>query len=159
LLLVGCTSPEPGKDAQQQSADAITINRQDLKLLMASSRGDTPAMQAALKAGANVNCSIDGLGTPITMAGMSKNPGAVQFLLDQGANVNTADSEGYTALINAVISNDENTVELLVSKGADVNSPADLVINGRKARMTPLLIAQARDYKQIVKLLTDAGAK
>lgn len=126
---------------------------------MASSRGDTPRMQAALKAGANVNCSIEGLGTPITMAGMSQNPGAVQFLLDQGANVNTADSEGYTALINAVISNDENTVQLLISRGADVNSPAQLIINGQKAPMTPLSIAKGRRFDAIVKLLTDAGAK
>ncbi|MGH9961488.1 MAG: ankyrin repeat domain-containing protein, partial [Pyrinomonadaceae bacterium] len=112
-----------------------------------------------LKAGADINTSVEGLGTPIVASAMSRNYKAVHLLLDNGANVKAIDSQGYTALINAVLANSKDIVQLLVSKGADVNSPASLTIIGKKARMTPLLIAKEKGYQEVVKLLTDAGAR
>ena len=159
LLLAGCSSAEQSKKAQRD-ADAVCINRHDLKLVIAASLGDTPTMQSSLKAGADINISIEGLSTPIVAAGSSQNPGAVQFLLDNGANINATDADGYRAIINAVIANDENTVQLLISRGADVKSPARLNINTKEpAVFTPLSIAKEKRYEKIVKLLTDAGAE
>ena len=120
---------------------------------------DLKTMEAALKAGANVNSSVEGLGLPIIAAAGSNNSRAVQLLLDNGANVNAVDSYGYTALVSAVLGNDFATAKLLISKGADVNLPAQIEANGKKTPMTPLVIAKSKGYEPMVKLLTDAGAK
>jgi ankyrin repeat protein len=158
VLLIACSRKEPGANVPQPGSDMVCLSRADLTLLLASGNGDTQTMESALKAGANVNTSVEGLGAPIVASAMSRNYTAVKLLLDKGANVNAADSQGYTALINASLSNSQDIVPLLISRGADVNAPASLTINGRKARMTPLLIAKERNYQEVVKLLTDAGA-
>jgi ankyrin repeat protein len=81
------------------------------------------------------------------------------FELDRGANINAEDSEGYTALINASVTNSPDIVRLLISKGANVNAPSNLMVKGKKAGFTPLMIAKAKGRQEIVKLLTEAGAK
>jgi uncharacterized protein len=91
-----------------------------------------------------VNTTVEGLGPPI---------------VDKGANINASDSQGYTALMNASISNNRDIVQLLLSRGADVNTPSYPTIHGKKMKLTPLIIAKAKGYQDIVKLLTAAGAK
>lgn len=159
LVLSGCASRDLNSNVQQQKRNLVCISREDLQLLLSSVAGNTQAMEAALKAGADVNTSVEGLGVPIVASAMSGNYRAVQLLLEKGANVNSTDSQGYTALINAALLNNREIVQLLVSKGADVNAPAFLTINGKKVRMTPLLIAKNKGYEDVVKLLTEAGAK
>jgi hypothetical protein len=159
LMLTTCGGKVRQENSQQQRDEVVCINRAWLKLLFASGAGDEQTMEAALKAGADVNTSVEGLSMPIVAAGMSGNYRAVQLLLDRGANVNAKDSEGYTVLVNAALKNDRDTVQLLLSKGADVNAPSYLTIRGKKVHMTPLMIAKAKGYQDIVKLLTEAGAK
>jgi len=159
LILTGCGGSARNGSIQEQKDEVVCINRAWLRLLITSGVGDEQAMEAALKAGADVNTSVEGLGIPIVAASMSGNYRAVQLLLDRGANVNARDSEGFTALINASLHNDRNIVQLLLSKGADVNAPSYLTIHGNKVHMTPLMIAKAKGHQDIVKLLTEAGAR
>lgn len=159
LILTSCGGKARPGNIQQQRDEVVCINRAWLRLLFASGAGDEQTMEAALKAGADVNTSVEGLGMPIVAAAMSGNYRAVQLLLDRGANVNAKDSEGYTALVNAALKNDRDIVQLLLSKGADVKAPSYLTIRGKKVHMTPLMIAKAKGYQDIVKLLMEAGAK
>jgi len=159
LILTGCSGSARKGSIQEQKGEVVCINRAWLRLLIASGTGDQQAMEAALKAGADVNTSVEGLGIPIVAASMSGNDRAVQLLLDRGANVNAKDSEGFTALINASLHDDRNIVKLLLSKGADVNEPSYLIIYGNKVHMTPLMIARSKGHQDIVKMLTEAGAK
>jgi ankyrin repeat protein len=75
------------------------------------------------------------------------------------ASVISKPSQGYTALINASVTNSPDMVRLLLSKGANVNAPSNIIVNGKKAGFTPLMIAKAKGRQEIVKLLTEAGAK
>ncbi len=159
FLLTGCSGTERNGNVPQERGEVVCINRAWLRLLIASGMGDEQAMEAALKAGADVNTSVQGLGMPIVAAAGSSNYRAVQVLLDRGANINARDGDGFTALIYASLHNDSNTVQLLLSKGADVNEPSDLTIHGKKVHMTPLMMAKGKGYQDIVKLLMEAGAK
>lgn len=157
LLLSSCSDAR--KEVVKQDHDVICIKRSDLRLVVAAIMRDVPAMEAALQAGADVNTTVEGLGPPIVAAALTDNDKAVQLLLDKGANINASDNQGYTALINASLNNNRDIVQLLLSKGAAVNAPSYLTIHGNKVHMTPLMIAKAKDYQDIVKLLMAAGAK
>ena len=119
----------------------------------------TASMEAAIKSGADVNVTVEGLGPPIVITALGDNLSGVQLLLDRGANINAEDSEGYTALINASFSNNPDMVRLLLSKGVNVNAPSNLMVNGKKAGFTPMMIAKSKGHQEIVKLLMEAGAK
>jgi ankyrin repeat protein len=60
---------------------------------------------------------------------------------------------------NASLSNSPDMVRLLLSKGANVNAPSNLLVNGKRARFTPMMIAKSKGHQEIVRLLTEAGAK
>ena len=159
LLLAGC-----GRSAQtnvvQNAQDGVAcLKRADLKLIAAALNRNTATMQDAVKSGADVNVTVEGLGPPIVISALGDNYEGVKLLLDGGANVNAEDSEGYTALINASFSNNPNIVRLLLSKGANVNAPSNLMLNGKRTGFTPLMIAKSKGYQEVVRLLTEAGAK
>jgi ankyrin repeat protein len=158
LVLTGC-GRGARKEVVKEDNDVVCIKRPDLRLVVAAIERDVPTMEAALQAGADVNTSVEGLGPPIVAAALTDNYKAIQLLLDKGANINARDSRGYTALINASLNNNRDTVQLLLSKGADVNAQSYLTIHGNKVHMTPLMIAKAKGYQDIVKLLMAAGAK
>ena len=163
LMLVVLVSTGCGRGAQdkvvKEDNDVLYIKRADLRLVVAAMERDVAAMEVALQAGADVNTSIEGLGPPLVAAALTDNYKAIQLLLDKGANINATGSQGHTALINASLHNNRDIVQLLLSKGADVNAPSYLMIRGNKVHMTPLMIAKAKDYQDIVKLLMAAGAK
>jgi len=72
--------------------------------------------------------------------------------LVMGADVNNVDNENKSVLLLAVMSNKTEMVEVLIHKGADVNIKS-------KGGNTPLSMARDLGSDDIVKLLTDAGAK
>lgn len=158
LVLTGC-GRGARKEVVKENNDVVCIKRPDLTLVVAAIERDVATMEAAVQAGADVNTSVDGLGPPIVAAALTDNSRAIQLLLDKGANINASDRLGYTALINASLNNNREIVQLLLSKGADVNAPSYLTIHGNKVHMTPLMIAKAKGHEDIVKLLTEAGAK
>jgi ankyrin repeat protein len=159
LLMSGCRDSARKDVGSQQKGDMICVTRADLGLLLAAGSGDVAAMQARIAAGADVNTTVEGLGTPLVAAALSGNLKAVQLLLDKAANVNAKDSQGYTALMNASLNDNKEMVKLLLAKGADVNAVATPTVNGQKASFTALLIARGKGYEDIVQLLTQAGAK
>ena len=164
LMLAVLLSTSCGRDRQrnvaQNAQDSVPcLKRADLKLISAALKRNTATMEDAIKSGADVNVTVEGLGPPIVMTAEVGNYEGVKLLLDRAANVNAEDSEGYTALIVASLSNSVDMVRLLLSKGANVNAPANLMINGKRARFTPLMIAKSKGHQEIVRLLTEAGAK
>lgn len=160
FLVVACSGIKPDIPPQQQLVDVVCISRRDMKLLTASAKGDLEAMRSALNDGADVNTGlVADLGTPLIMAASSGAFPAVQLLIDHGADVNAVDSEGFTALISAVMSNNKESVQLLIAKGADVNKERVWTVRGKEVRISALVIAQHKGNQEIVKLLTDAGAK
>lgn len=159
FLLGSCSGRQPNTQ-QQQPVDVVCISRRDMRLLMASAKGDVQAMQSALNEEADVNSSLVAeLSTPLINAATTGNFQAVQLLVDHGADVNAADGEGHTPLTSAVLSDNKDSVQLLIARGADVNKELVLTTRGKESRLSPLLIAQHKGNKEIIKLLTDAGAK
>ena len=119
LLLTNC-----GRDAQrdvtQNAIDGVAcLKRADLKLIAAALKRNTASMEEAIKSGADVNITVEGLGPPLVITALGDNYDGVKLLLDRGANINAEDSEGYTALINASFNNNPDVVRLLLSKGDD----------------------------------------
>jgi ankyrin repeat protein len=159
LVLTGCGRGAQEDIAQRPQGDMVCLKRADLKLIAAALNRNTASMGAAIKSGADVNVTVEGLGPAIVVTALGDNYSGAQLLLDRGANINAEDSEGYTALINASFSNNPDMVRLLLSKGANVNAPSNLMVNGKKAGFTPLMIAKSKGYQEIVELLTKAGAK
>lgn len=157
LMLSGCSGVQ--KEVEKEDNSVVCIKRPDLRLVVAAMTRDVPAMEAALGVGADVNTSVEGLGPPIVVAALTDNYKAVQLLLDNRANINASDSQGYTALMNASLHNNKDMVQLLLSRGADVKTPTYPTIHGKRTKLTALMIAKAQGFQDIVKLLTEAGAK
>jgi uncharacterized protein len=158
LVLTGC-GRGVRNNTQARQNDGDCVKRADVKLLVAALKRDTATMQAALNSGADANAIVEGLGPPIVVASLDDKNSGVQLLLDRGANINAEDSEGYTALINASFTNNPKMVQLLLSRGVNVNAPSNLMVNGKQAGFTALMIAKSKGREEIVKLLTEAGAK
>lgn len=156
LALAGCGGR--GKDVNVQS-DLVCLKRADLRLVVATLNRDPLAIEASLQEGADANTSIEGLAPPIVIAALTDNYDAVKLLLDKGANINASDGAGYTPLINASLNNNKEIVQLLLARGADVNASAYPIINGKKVKFTALMIAQSKGNVEIIKSLTEAGAK
>jgi uncharacterized protein len=148
-----------GKKVAGETDDVVCLKRADLRLVVATLNRNTGGVETSLRDGADANTSIEGFGPPIVLAALTDNIDAVKLLLDKGANVNAGDREGYTALITASLNNNEEIVHLLLARGADVNAAAHPARNDQKIRLTALMIAKSRHYDNIVKLLTEAGAK
>jgi ankyrin repeat protein len=159
LVFTGCGRGARKDATQNAQDDMVCKKRAELQLIAAALNRNTARMEAAIKSGADVNVTVEGLGPPIVITALGDNYGGVQLLLDRGADINAEDSDGYTALINASVINSPDMVRLLLSKGANVNAPSNLMVNGKKAGFTPLMIAKAKGRQEIVKLLTEAGAK
>jgi ankyrin repeat protein len=158
LVLTGC-GRGARKDVTQETQDGmVCLKSASLKLISAALNRNTATMEAAIRSGADVNVMVEGLGPPIVVTSVGDNYSGIQLLLDRAANINAEDSDGYTALMIASLHNNLDILRLLLSKGVDVNAPSNLMVNGKKAGLTPLMIAKAKGHQEIVKLLTEAGA-
>jgi ankyrin repeat protein len=129
-----------------QRYDAVTI---------AAVRDDVPTLQALLAAGASaklVTSIYDG--TALIAAAHLGHDGVVRELIRAGAPLDHVNNLGWTALIEAVILGDggsrhTQTVRALLEAGADPQ------ISDRNG-MTPLQLAQARGYTDMVSLFQSA---
>jgi ankyrin repeat protein len=104
-------------------------NAQSSDLLGAAGRGDLPALNALLKAGADVNdarSTVLGPTTALMEASSNGRLEVVQALLAAKANVNATrrpnSTEVDTALTLAVLNGHRDVVQSLLAAGADVNA-------------------------------------
>jgi hypothetical protein len=102
-------------------------------LNLAARGGHRDAVDALLKAGANVNVPSDDRGSSALMdSAMGKHLGMMEDLLRAGADVNIRSKDGQSALILAVGLNDADSVEILLKAGANPDDPDLLGASARK---------------------------
>lgn len=122
---------------------------QGRRLLEAIHNGDTQAVRAALKAGADAN-TRDELGSTALMQATAYAPiECVQALLDAGADVNAASNAGFTPLMWAA--SHPAKLKLLLAHKAEVRARA-------KDGNTALILARQNGFTESVPLLLAAGA-
>lgn len=118
-----------------------TLPAQDANLCAAAKKNDLAAAQAAVAAGANVNC-IDlpqrGGSSPLWYASMNGNLEFVKFLVASGARVQEK-SDGETALHAAASAGHVEVCQWLLQQGADKRDT-------NKAGMTPAALARSNGW-------------
>jgi ankyrin repeat protein len=115
-------------------------------------RGSLDTVRALLGAGADVDARSELSGQTPLLSLSSLRTKVVEALLEEGADVN-AKGEAFheTALMLAATTGNIATVKALLEKGADVKAAST---NGR----TAMMMAEALDHTEVVKLLQEAGA-
>jgi ankyrin repeat protein len=151
------------REAAKALLDAgADVNRLDLDrydvITIAAVADDPEMIEIALAAGGDptlITSRYDG--TALIATAHLGHDGVVRTLIDGGAPLDHINNLAWTALIEAIVLGNGGprhvaTVEALMAAGADVNLP-----DGRGA--SPLTLARARGYDDIVRILEAAGAK
>lgn len=134
---------------EEQRYDIVTI---------AAVRNDVDMLKIALAGGANSGAITSPYaGTALIAAAHLGHAEVVRTLIAAKAPLDHVNNLGWTALIEAVVLGDGGrnhtaTVEALVKAGANLNLPD-------RAGLTPLALAQARNYTAIADILKSAGAR
>lgn len=124
------------------------LNRQ---LLTAAEKGDAVAIEAALRAGADIEARRGGLSatTALAQAVISENLEAVETLLRHGAALDAADLHGDTPLCYALEMKNATIAERLLAAGADAR------VRGWRGR-TPLSLAQRMGDPMLTQKILEA---
>ncbi|MEP6679332.1 MAG: ankyrin repeat domain-containing protein, partial [Betaproteobacteria bacterium] len=133
----------------QDRYDAVTI---------AAVAGDEATLATLLDAGASaklVTSRYDG--TALIAAAHLGHDGVVRALIRAGAPLDHVNNLGWTALIESIVLGNGGprhvaTLKALVDAGANLNLPD-------RSGATPLALARARGYGDMVTLLESAGAR
>jgi len=145
-LLRGGANPN-ALDAQQY--DIVTI---------AAVNNDVPMLKLALAGGCDPkNVTSPYQGTALIAAAHLGHAEVGRVLIAAGAPLDHVNNLGWTALIESIVlgtggRNHTDTLDALVKAGANVNFPD-------RAGTTPLTLAKARGYAEMVRILEAAGAK
>ena len=145
-LLKGGANPN-ALDAQQY--DIITI---------ASVNNDVPMLKLALAGGTNPKAITSPYnGTALIAAAHLGHAEVVRVLIAAGAPLDHVNNLGWTALIESIVlgnggRNHTDTLEALVKAGANLNL-------SDRAGATPLMLAKARGYAEMARILVAAGAR
>jgi cytohesin len=126
-------------------------------LLAAVDVQNVEAVDALLAAGADPNTIAKDGQSVLRIASYIGCFGAASALIDAGADVNSMTTKGSTPLSTAVSNNYIDIVSALIANGADVNyfsSNPDYTFSDE----TVLDIAIEHEHKEIVDMLTEAGA-
>ena len=137
--------------------NALERDRYDI-VTIAAVADDLPTLEVALDVGCrpgNVTSRYDG--TALIAAAHLGHHRIVQRLIAAGAPLDHVNNLGWTALIESIVLGDGGsrhiaTLRALVDAGADVNR-AD------RGGATPLTLARARGYAEMVRILERAGAR
>ncbi|RPJ75998.1 MAG: hypothetical protein EHM24_03165 [Acidobacteria bacterium] len=141
----------PGPSATQ--AQHARLQRSlDGDLYAAALHGNFDEIPELIAAGANVNATIPGDGSPLIAAVRSGKPSLVALLLDRGANPDLTVPGDGSALIAAAAAGRADIVELLLQRGANPN----VAVAGDGS---PLIAASAAGRNEVVALLLDRGAQ
>jgi TPR repeat protein len=92
------------------------------ELLSAAKKGDTTAIEALIKRGADLRGHFRGGQSILAWPAYHGDVAMLRLLLDAGADVNKADPDGATALMTAVREGQGDATVLLLDKGADPNA-------------------------------------
>ena len=139
------------------NVNALDNDRYDM-VTIAAVANDVPTLETALAIGnraGNITSRYDG--TALIAAAHLGNVDVVRVLIRAGAPLDHVNNLGWTALIESIVLGDGGarhtaTLKALVDAGANVNI-ADR--NGR----TPLRLAQANGYREMVTILEHARAR
>ena len=157
LTIVALTSFVQCRPDASETDGKIRVSRETIRLVAGAFQGDTSEMDAAIKAGADVNGFDEVVGPPLVAAASGGHLEAVKFLLEKGANVNGSNNQGMTALMMATVSGSEDTVRYLLTKGANPNASTTIGVGASK--VTALSLARSKNNEALVKLLLDSGAR
>ncbi|KAF2968452.1 hypothetical protein GQX73_g5073 [Xylaria multiplex] len=137
-------------------------------LCYAAANGHRSIVQGLLKRGAKVDSRDENGLTPLLWATGHGHSEVVVLLLENGArqksNLETRDQHGRTPLLKAAYNGDPGAVKILLDSGAEVNALNTLdrgaeVDASDTSGQTVLIIASARGYDTVVKLLLNSGAE
>jgi hypothetical protein len=134
-----------------QNPAATGSKRLNRALLDASEAGDVAEITKLLDAGADVNATFNGDGSPLIVASREGHVAAVQLLLDHGADADMGVPGDGNALIMAAREGHEDVVKLLLDRGASI----DRVVPGDE---NALIQASGEGHLNVVKLLVTRGA-
>jgi ankyrin repeat protein len=130
----------------------------DNVLLYAGAEGELEILRLAIAAGADTHITNRFGGTALIPAAERGHVEIVRTLLTTSdVDVNHINNLGWTALLEAIVLSDggpshQQIVRLLIDHGADVNIPD-------REKVTPLQHARRRGYREIERLLVEAGAE
>ena len=119
--------------------------------------GDVVGVKLFLIAGMSPEVRNDAGETPLLLASRYDHAQAARALLEGGADVNARDKRGFTPLMRAVLNGSVETVQTLMAFKPDLNAQTtdpDPDTSGS----TALMYAVAKDRKEVVDMLLDAGA-
>jgi len=123
----------------------------DRALYEAAESGDVSGIDEALNAGANVNCALEGDGSPLIGASREGQLDAVIRLLERGADPNMPAPGDGNPLIMAAREGHADVVAFLLDKGAEI----DRMVPGDE---NALIQASGNGHLDVVKLLVGRGA-
>ena len=137
--------------------NALDGQRYDI-ITIATVANDVPTLKLAIEGGAsakNITSPYDG--TALIAAAHLGHAEVVRTLISAGAPLDHVNNLGWTALIESIVlgdggKNHTDTLDALVKAGANVNLPD-------RSGFTPLRLAKARGYNEMVRILEAAGAK
>lgn len=141
-------SQEPRSKSSSAPQQVSAIDR---ALFEAAASNDISSVDRLLVAGANVNCAIDGDGSPLIGAARNGHLAAVRLLLDRGADPNMSVHGDGSPLIMAAREGHADVVALLLDRGASVDQ---IVPDDENA----LIQASGSGHLPVVKLLVSRGA-
>ena len=138
-------------------SNAFDRDRYDI-VTIAAVANDVPTLETALAVGGratNVTSPYDG--TALIAAAHLGHDAVVRTLIRAGAPLDHVNNLGWTAVIESIVLGDGGTrhvatLRALIDAGANVNL-AD------RSGSTPLALARARGYKDMIALLVQAGAR
>ncbi len=125
-------------------------------MISAAQSGDVDTLTLMIAAGANVNASVKGDGSPLIAAARNGHPDAVELLLRNGADIDKVVYGDENALIGAAWSGDLAMVKLLLAAGADPNIKAETY---RGKYRSALSQASLEGHRDVIQTLKDAGAR
>jgi hypothetical protein len=135
------------------------VNAPDLgqtPIFYAAKSGQLEIARLLLDYGADVSTSASGGHTPLMVAAGLGNVAMVQLLVEAGAGLDVQDEEGRTAVFHAAEADQPAAIEALDTLGADVKLRRRPTWGN--SLDTPLMLASARGYTEVVERLLAAGA-
>ena len=125
--------------------------------LDAAKDGDTVGVKLFLIAGMSPEVRNDAGETPLLLASRYDHAGAARALLEGGADVNARDKRGFTPLMRAVLNGSVETVKTVMEFKPDLNAQTTDP-DPNTSGSTALMYAVAKNRKEVLDMLLDAGA-